>query len=86
MRSMGSEEGLSLGNSWQQPVGFHDDSVTPSERRQGGVCPAGTVHAKPGTRGVGMRLNVCPIPFIIGHFCVTLYTVSLTVGSDHPFE
>ena len=33
-----------------------------------------------------VQLITCPTPFVIDHFYVTFYIVSLTVGSNHPFE
>lgn len=33
-----------------------------------------------------MQLITCPTPFVIDHFYKTFYIVSLTVGSNHPFE
>ena len=34
-------------------------------------------------KGAGVQLITCPTPFVIDHFYVTFYIVSLTVGSNH---
>lgn len=68
------------------------ESVTLSERRQRDADPAGTMPAqkikkkKNQVKGAGMQLITCPTPFVIDHFYETFYILSLTVGSNHPFE
>lgn len=70
------------------------ESVNLSECRQRDADPAGTMPAqkikkkfkKVRYKGAGVQLITCPTPFVIDHFYVTFYIVSLTVGSNHPFE
>ena len=37
-------------------------------------------------KGARVQLITWHTPFVIDHFYVTFYIVSLTVGSNHPFE